>query len=276
MARKSEAGIEYFPMNTNIIHNPKIKLVVAEFGPKAWAVLLPLFCKIYREKGYWVDWHDEDSKLLFAQDDCKIELSIIKEVVNGCIRRSLFDKGVFDMFGVLTSDRIQENYLQATKRRKSTDLIKEFLLLKIDYVNNLNENVNIINLNVSILTKKVNIGTQSKVKEEEKKSKVEVVAPQPQSQLSFETREHAFYELLTGYVDTYGKDMLRKFYDYWREPNKARTKMRWEQEKTWDLTLRLQRWAANNFEKQGQSAAGAHPSASQVVAAVKAIENGKQ
>src|SRR5690349_17117462 len=107
MARKSESGLSYFPLNSDIVHNPKVKLVVAEFGPKAWAVLLPLYCKIYREKGYWVDWLDEDGKLLFAQDECRLDVPFVDEVVAGCIRRGLFNKTVFDAFGVLTSDRIQ-------------------------------------------------------------------------------------------------------------------------------------------------------------------------
>ena len=162
MARKAEAGIEYFPMNADIIQNPKIRLVVAEFGSKTtWAVLLPLYCKIYREKGYWIDWLDEDSKLLFAQDECKIELTVMNEFVNGCIRRSLFNKRVFDLFGVLTSDRIQENYLIAKKRNKEVEFIDEFKLIP-DNVYNEFKNVNIINLNVNIIKKNVNIGTQKK------------------------------------------------------------------------------------------------------------------
>lgn len=161
MAKRSEDGIEYFPMNTDIIHNPKIKLVVAEFGGKSWAVLLPLYCKIYREKGYWIDWADEDSKLLFAQDDCKLDLAFVNEVVNGCIRRSLFDKGVFEMFGILTSDRIQENYLVAKKRNKVAKFIEEFKLVDDDVYNSF-KNVYIIPLNVNILTKKVNISQQKK------------------------------------------------------------------------------------------------------------------
>ncbi len=165
MARKAESGIDYFPMNSDIIHNPKIKLVVAEFGSKlTWAVLLPLYCKIYREKGYWIDWFDEDSKLLFAQDECKVELSVVNELVAGCVRRSLFNKEVFDLFGVLTSDRIQENYLIAKSRNKEVDFIEEFALKnqKGEYVYNSFKNVNIIALNVNIIAKKVNIGTQNK------------------------------------------------------------------------------------------------------------------
>ncbi len=37
--------------------------------------------------------------------------------------------------------------------------------------------------------------------------------------------------------------MKQEFYDYWSEPNKSNTKMRYEQEKTWDLGRRLNRWA---------------------------------
>ncbi len=169
MAKNAEAGIDYFPMNADIIHNPKIKLVVAEFGSKTtWAVLLPLYCKIYREKGYWIDWADEDSKLLFAQDECKIELSVVNEFVTGCIRRSLFNKRVFDLFGVLTSDRIQENYFEATKRRRTVEFIDEFFI-KSNNVNIKRENVNIIPLNVNILTKKVTVEKQKERKMEKKK-----------------------------------------------------------------------------------------------------------
>lgn len=168
MARKSEIGIEYFPMNSDIIHNSKVKLVVAEFGIKAWAVLLPLYCKIYREKGYWIDWFDEDSKMLFAQDECKIELTFVNEIVNGLIRRSLFNKGVFDSFGVLTSDRIQENYLTAKKRNSSVGLIDEFAVKneKGEYVYKFFDNVDIIKLDVHTIKKKVNILPQKERKNE--------------------------------------------------------------------------------------------------------------
>lgn len=59
-------------------------------------------------------------------------------------------------------------------------------------------------------------------------------------------RQEDFYYLLAPYVATYGKEMIREFYDYWSETNKSQTKMRWETEKTWVLNLRLQRWANNN------------------------------
>lgn len=66
-------------------------------------------------------------------------------------------------------------------------------------------------------------------------------------------REILFYESLKPYLDDYGKEMLREFYDYWSEPNKSKSKMRFEGEKTWDIGRRLKRWSNNNFEKNGKS-----------------------
>ena len=60
-------------------------------------------------------------------------------------------------------------------------------------------------------------------------------------------RELAFQESLIPFVEKYGKETVRAFFDYWREPNKSKTKMNWETKKTWDLNLRISRWANNSF-----------------------------
>ena len=41
---------------------------------------------------------------------------------------------------------------------------------------------------------------------------------------------------------------LKKFVSYWTEPNKSKTKLRWELEKTWDLKRRIGTWM-KNYEK---------------------------
>lgn len=38
-------------------------------------------------------------------------------------------------------------------------------------------------------------------------------------------------------------NMKKEFFEYWKEKNKSKTKMRWELEKTWDLKARMQRWS---------------------------------
>ena len=43
----------------------------------------------------------------------------------------------------------------------------------------------------------------------------------------------------------YDKKILEGFIDYWTEPNKSKTKMKFELNKTWATNLRLKNWAAN-------------------------------
>ena len=62
-----------------------------------------------------------------------------------------------------------------------------------------------------------------------------------------EGRRVEFYNSLVPYVQMYGKAMVRNFFDYWSEPNKSGTQMRYELERTWSLNLRLGTW--NRKEK---------------------------
>lgn len=68
-----------------------------------------------------------------------------------------------------------------------------------------------------------------------------------------EKRMAKFYQELVPYVETYGKDMVRQFYDYWSETNKSKSRMRFEQQTTWNLNLRLQRWARQQAVKGEKS-----------------------
>jgi hypothetical protein len=66
--------------------------------------------------------------------------------------------------------------------------------------------------------------------------------------------QNEFYQSLIPFVSEFGKEMIREFYDYWSEPNKSQTKIRYQLEKTWDTHMRLLRWKKNNFKKGGLEA----------------------
>ena len=71
-----------------------------------------------------------------------------------------------------------------------------------------------------------------------------------------EKRKKAFYEELVPYVEKYGKDMVRAFYEHWSEPNKSKTKMRFELERTWETPRRLATWERNDYKfNKGKSEA---------------------
>ena len=63
---------------------------------------------------------------------------------------------------------------------------------------------------------------------------------------TLEVRKHAFGEKLIPYMKQYGKALIREFFDYWTEHNENGKKMRFEKEKTFEISLRLARWSKNN------------------------------
>jgi hypothetical protein len=78
--------------------------------------------------------------------------------------------------------------------------------------------------------------------------------------VSIEEREKKFKESLfpfTKYAKNpegiYPPEIIKEFFEYWKEPNKSNSKMRFEMEKTWDLKLRLVRWGNNDFGKKNKT-----------------------
>ena len=69
---------------------------------------------------------------------------------------------------------------------------------------------------------------------------------------AIEARKEDFYNSLVPFVTTYGRDMIRSFFDYWSEYNRSQTKMRYELERTWQTSRRLATWASrdNNFKSR--------------------------
>jgi len=58
-------------------------------------------------------------------------------------------------------------------------------------------------------------------------------------------RKRSFYNLLRDYVKEYSKGMLREFYEYWTEHGPRDRKMRFEKEKSFDVSRRLKTWSGN-------------------------------
>lgn len=94
-------------------------------------------------------------------------------------------------------------------------------------------------------------------KEKEVESSPIVKPTRVNKEQEMKSREREFYNVLVPFVKTYGREMIREFFDYWSEPNKSHSKMRFEQERTWDLTRRLQTWekrSRNGFSKHNSGA----------------------
>ena len=64
-----------------------------------------------------------------------------------------------------------------------------------------------------------------------------------------EERKEQFRKSLVPFVEQYGREMIREFFDYWSELTPSRAKMRYELERTWETPRRLATWSRRKEEK---------------------------
>lgn len=119
VARPTRQGIDYFPYDVDLDQDDKLGMIVGEFKIKGETLYIKLCAWIYKTNGYYTEWN-EDVQLRFLRryDYCGFSVSFLNEVVPRLIKWELFDQAVFDSFHVLTSARIQETWLDATRKRK--------------------------------------------------------------------------------------------------------------------------------------------------------------
>ncbi len=125
MARPLKNGVDYFPLDT--VLDTKFELIEAEYGLTGFAVVVKLFQKIYRENGYYCEWTKEVA-LLFSKQICE-GINVVSEIVSASVKRGIFDKGLYEKYGILTSSGIQKRYFEAVSRRARVEFKKEYLLV---------------------------------------------------------------------------------------------------------------------------------------------------
>ena len=97
--------------------------------------------------------------------------------------------------------------------------------------------------------------------EEEDKSEIPISPPPKIVKLSIEEREKNFYNEIAEFTTKYEPEMLRAFFNYWSEKNKGGAKMRFELEKTFEISKRLTTWKnrQQNFTANGKSTTSNDP-----------------
>lgn len=167
MAVRHKIGLDYFPLDVDFFMDEKIEFASARFGLKGELIAIKLLCKIYRN-GYYSEWSEDDSIIFAKRAGEGITPSLVNEVVQELVKRGFFNKSLLDRFSILTSTGIQNRYFEAVERRKSVEVLKDYVLIDISKY----PNVSIMEQNVNISPQNDNILQQSKVEE----SKVEDVS----------------------------------------------------------------------------------------------------
>ena len=171
MSKSIKQGLDYFPHDTDMSHDPKVEYIEAIHGLTGYAVISKLLEMIYRN-GYYILW-DNRNEVIFTKHN-NINIDDLKLIINACISENIFDKDKFDAFKILTSHGIQLRYFEACQRRTKIDIIEDFMCLNDHELIVYKEKQNVNMLSTSCMHHAY-IYPQSKVKESKgKESKKKV------------------------------------------------------------------------------------------------------
>lgn len=166
--RPRKVGLDYFELDCLLEDN--IKLIQAEFGLKGFAVVVKLYQKIYGTFGYYCEWSEETLLLFLVENGLSGDSkNLIAEIISACIRRGIFSKKLFDQFNILTSSGVQKRYLNATSKRETVELKKEYLLITVGKNNN-----NVVINSINDGRNSINDVGNAQSKEEESKEEITV------------------------------------------------------------------------------------------------------
>jgi uncharacterized phage protein (TIGR02220 family) len=172
MARPRKDELAYFPLEVDVLDNPKLMLAMNEVGADAFSVYAGVLCCVY-SKSYWVGDRDPamqvlPAKLRMSLDryaeayEAIVKFGLIAEILpsNEAEKKLLFDS---KSDKTITSKGAQRQYFTSKKHRVVSDELP-FLLI----------NPRLFQKNPELITQEPPKENKSKVKEKKNKSKVNV------------------------------------------------------------------------------------------------------
>ena len=131
MARPIKKGLDYFPVDTNILSDLKVPRIKRKYGAESFLLYMTLLCDIYANSFYICA---DDNYLFDLSEKMQMSESQTLEMVLAMVKIGLFDSQLFQKKRILTSPSIQKRFFSA--KRSRTDLFDNevlcLILIKID------------------------------------------------------------------------------------------------------------------------------------------------
>lgn len=127
MARPRKDGLDYFPVDVNILSDIKTKKLIRSYGTKTVAILIYLLSAIYRDNGYYLQ-YDDDLKFIIA-DEFDYEETFVENVILKMVEVDFFNNEMFQKYKILTSEGIQKRFFKASERRVSVNILQTYCLI---------------------------------------------------------------------------------------------------------------------------------------------------
>lgn len=232
MAGKPKKRIDYAGWSVDIFSTDiKIDKLLDAQGWIGFGVYFYLCQMAFGSEGYFYEWCYDLCATTARKMGGGVGAGTVKETVDYCLQIGLFDKGLFDRWGVLTSRGIQRSYLLVlkSKNRKGTEIIEEYWLLDksncedyqdVVFIRKnsklLGENTNSLAVNDNSLGENTDSPGQkkskvNKSKENKSKEKEDICAeldkPAPTSNIRIPLNDKTFYDVPFEKIDAW-KDVF--------------------------------------------------------------------
>ena len=120
MAGKPKKRIDYAGWSVDIFSTDiKIDKLLDAQGWIGFGVYFYLCQMAFGSEGYFYEWCYDLCATTARKMGGGVGAGTVKETVDYCLQIGLFDKGLFDRWGVLTSRGIQRSYLLVLKSKNS-------------------------------------------------------------------------------------------------------------------------------------------------------------
>ena len=201
MAGRPKQGIDYAGWSVDIFDgDKKIDKLLDAKGWKGFGIYFFLCQRAYKTNGYYYEWGYDDCATTARKMGGGINSGTVKETVDYCLQVDLFDRRLFDEWGVLTSRGIQRRFWAVLSERRSKTVYQEYWLLKSEECKGLVK----VSLKSDVQPTNSNVQSANDDMSPIKKSKVNNIYNikqfSPELEQSFQTyllvRKHNFGELI--------------------------------------------------------------------------------
>lgn len=126
MARPKKTGLDYFPLDVDILSDVKVMKLIHRYGNgTALSIYIALMCRIYKE-GYFIKYQEDDTAFHLSVVLHESDEEMIENVIQGCLEIGLFDREVFEQYRVLTSAAIQRRYISIQQSLRRVAKITQY------------------------------------------------------------------------------------------------------------------------------------------------------
>lgn len=129
MARPPKEGIDYSEWDVDIFEDHKIDALMDATGCCGFVIFFYLCQRIYGTHGYYLPWSCKNAATVARRVGAEATADLVCKTVTICLEEGLFDKDMFDTYGILTSAGIQKRFTRVIPKRSDKTVYKEYWLL---------------------------------------------------------------------------------------------------------------------------------------------------